>query len=698
MRLFKILPVIFTLITNFCFAQSVVYRIITDKPLTKLPFEYAHKSTKVSFPKLSNDQIQEFTDVYSREESGISRITIVIKKNGKKFRTVELEHPDYNKEIIELEKIEAGITSFVNVSLTYSDKFMTSEYDKIKNSVLISDFDNYITKFYYSPLYNDAIYMRDSLELELALSKESEQEIDIFIKRYPNSPFLDKVKDIKEDMVHAREDYQVAKESLRINEYESFLKEHPNSILKKEAIRDLLFLAESEATEKHNLNAYETYLNNYLVPYFEFLSEQEQHEKSAILTANVEIRLKDEFLNVQTSDKLQSFSNFWIKYISLTNSGQSKYFKPFNELDLITMNISDLIFMLIQTKTNHDELIELNSMIQSMFPNLYEQFVGDNPVFFGVFLNLNNASGIVKIQGYNLLEFLYNEMFKGDLLKETSYFEIQGQSTFGTAGIDYQELEFSKGKLTNKIKGFNNGQLQFIVNFPNRKLQNQEYYAHGELLQQVGYHSNGSRYVLDFIDGINLTLLELDNICKEIETAILSMKTYVKSNEFDSYLSLSELVLQKSNSYLAYCKSNNLPENITVNQRTRLDKSLTTLEQLNDQVKVKQQELQKKEDQKRLLAQQKAEQERQKNNKEATAQLTQRLNEVHYCHCCPNQFVRKNGWTIDSDNRSCYRLMENGEFTTWFIAGVQTAYLYGDPVPKYKFCSKRCALSCGFSY
>ena len=84
MRLFKILPVIFTLITNFCFAQSVVYRIITDKPLTKLPFEYAHKSTKVSFPKLSNDQIQEFTDVYSREESGISRITIVIKKNGKK--------------------------------------------------------------------------------------------------------------------------------------------------------------------------------------------------------------------------------------------------------------------------------------------------------------------------------------------------------------------------------------------------------------------------------------------------------------------------------------------------------------------------------------------------------------------------------------------------------------------------------------
>lgn len=697
MRLSKILLVIFSLITNFCFTQSV-YRIITDAPLTKLPFEYAHKSTKVSFPRLSNDQIQEYTDVYSREESGISRITIVIKKNGKKFRTVELEHPDYNKEIIELEKKGDGITSYVNVSLTYSDKFMTTEFNKIKNSVLISDFENYVTKYYYSPVLTDAIYMRDSLELELALSKESEQEIDIFLKRYPNSPFLDKVKGIKEDMVHAREDYEAAKASRKINEFESFLKEHPNSILKKEAIRDLLFLAESEATEQHNLKAYESYLNNYLVPYFDFLSEQEQHEKRAILTANVEIRLKDEFLNVQTSDKLQSFSNFWTKYNSLTTNGQSKYFDEFSELDLVKMNISDLIFVLIQTKTNHEQLVQLNSMIQSMFPNLYEDYVGENPVLFGVFDNLNNATGIVKIYGYNFLEYLYLNMYEGDILKGTSDFEIQGQSAFGSSGVDYQELEYFNGELTNKIKGFVNGQIQFVVNFPNRKLQNQEYYIDGKLKQQIGYREDGTSYLLEFENGVNLTLLELDKICKEIETAIVSLKDFVKSNEFNSYLSLSEFVLQQSNSYLSYCKSNNLPENIRVSQNTRLDKSLTALEQLNNQVKVKQQELQKKEEQQRLLAQQKAERERQEKSKEATAQLTKRLNEVHYCYCCPNQFVRKNGWTIDSDNRSCYRLMENGEFTTWFLAGAQLAYLYGDPVPKYKFCSKRCALSCGHSY
>ena len=121
---------------------------------------------------------------------------------------------------------------------------MKEEFEKIKNSSKPEDFQNWISKYNKSVMVQDVMDHKDSLELSIALLKESEAAVDDFIATHTTSTYLEQAQKIKAEMIEARDLFTKAKAENTVEIYERFLIKFPRSIHNTDAHKSLIDAAE----------------------------------------------------------------------------------------------------------------------------------------------------------------------------------------------------------------------------------------------------------------------------------------------------------------------------------------------------------------------------------------------------------------------------------------------------------------------
>jgi hypothetical protein len=135
----------------------------------------------------------------------------------------------------------------INVHFEYRQSYMKDEFMKIKKTSSPQDFNNWLSKYTKSKIYQSVVDLRDSLELTIALSKSNELAIEDYINTHQGSNWLDEAKRIKSQMVESREYFVKTKIENTVEAYENYLKKYPKSLQNAEAHRKLIDAAEKRA-------------------------------------------------------------------------------------------------------------------------------------------------------------------------------------------------------------------------------------------------------------------------------------------------------------------------------------------------------------------------------------------------------------------------------------------------------------------
>jgi tetratricopeptide (TPR) repeat protein len=169
-----------------------------------------------------------------------------------------------------------SINEFSKLSLKEKENICKElEFCEANNSLLTNNFENkvyrsycdnkseaninlFLEKYPYNPNYAVAEILRDSVEFERTVASASPKEIEMFIKRRPNSIFINSAY-IK---LHEIE-FNLAKQVNKIGAFENFIETYPDATQVKEAIRICAELAYEKTIEENTETAFENYLTKY---------------------------------------------------------------------------------------------------------------------------------------------------------------------------------------------------------------------------------------------------------------------------------------------------------------------------------------------------------------------------------------------------------------------------------------------------
>ena len=187
-------------------------------------YDESKERRKNNYVTITSDNLQDYTINYSSgekksEEVYSSSKEINIDKLKKKNLSLTLTNPIYDPINIQLDRtvrpialskdIALGIFTFgipvivdlfnadffmlkknsrkVNIHFEYKQSYMKEEYDKISKSKNPEDFQNWIKNYPKSAIKQQVVDHKDSLELSIALSKETESAIDDYISSHQQS-------------------------------------------------------------------------------------------------------------------------------------------------------------------------------------------------------------------------------------------------------------------------------------------------------------------------------------------------------------------------------------------------------------------------------------------------------------------------------------------------------------------------------
>jgi hypothetical protein len=456
----------------------------------------------------------------------------------------------------------------VNVHFEYSQSFMRDEYNKISKSNEVNELDKWISRFPKSEIRQLVINHKDSLELINALAEQKESSIDVYISSHVSSKFIDQAKKIKEEMKEARESFQNAKITNSIESYEFFLSKYPKSIHNREAHALLLNAAEKKVLESEDHKIIFDYIANYLEPNKEFINNDEFSDKKERLTRTIENIIFKQNITNNSLNKYIEYSNLWKSYIEIIRNGRvNQYLTSFPKITEYYAKICDELFNGLKKIDTEENQNKWNEKTQIDFPYLEEEkefynqasaeltdFLiknkgSKNNIYF-IILNLcKNADGKIKLHNVNYLKNFSGKDWTNYTYKQNK-FEALDKS-------DYEELNFSKGKLFGASFSYTNKLPTFSISFDKNKIITEiSYYQEGKIIKTLYFLDENNFYEYEFEKGVNLTLKDLDD-------KIAEGKGFMKTQSYEDAISVFEKA-----------RNNNLPNNST--QNVILDNSILT--------------------------------------------------------------------------------------------------------------------------
>ncbi len=547
------------------------------------------KNTSIT---LTADNLNEFEIINFSDNKSISKINrgtgqvgiYPLKKNN---LNIVLQNPIYDPINIKLERtvrpialskdIALGIFTFgipviidafnpdfymlkkssrnINVHFEYKQSYMKEEFDKISKSKNPSDFDNWIKNYPKSTIKEQVIDHKDSLELSIALSKETESAIDDYISLHPQSNYLKEAQVIKNEMVAAREMFESAKISNTVGSYETFLAKYPRSLHNTEVHKKLVIAAEKVALSSGSIVSMKDYIIKYLDLQKPYLNSKELEEKKIAISKAIDAQLVKDNIKKDPKKVYQEYSNLWKAFNKLKNEVSQDYLPEITNTLSFQPKICDLIFTQLKDANTNDKQKVLIDKITSDFPqlDLYEK---DKNILVTVIENANNSSGSVKLFNVGYLPYYFNNMSERNALIGRSLYQYKNNDYQALKNITYEEIGIANGQLNGAVKCFQNSDLDFSLNIANGNPKEISYYQNGKLVKSLYFLPNYKTYEYEFENGVNLTLKSLDSKIEE-------GNNYLKSGNYDQAISIFENAAK-----------NDYPS--AISQNTTLQKSINT--------------------------------------------------------------------------------------------------------------------------
>ena len=423
-------------------------------------------------------------------------------------------------------------TKDFKVNFDFKQTFMRSELDRIVKSKKPSDFQDWILKYPKSIHIQEALDKRDSLELNIALNKESELAIDDFIEKHPTSTYLKDATVIKEEMVAARGLFEKSKIENSVSAYEKFLATYPRSLHNSDAHRRLIDASEKEALSSVNSGKMETYIKSYLIPNTSYLSKPELDIKKSNISKALDAQIIKENVLKDTKKTYEYYSNLWKSYVRIKSEISSDYLNTLDQTRAYQSKICDLLFAQLKEVGSEVKQKEFITKINIDFPGLNEVDPTLNPIFT-VLSNSKNGTGLLKLFNVGYLPYYFENMSERNALIGRSSYNYRGSEYQSLRGITNEELTFSNGQLNGISKTFIGTQVDFTLNIGPSGPKEISYYQNGSLVKTTTFLPNNVEYSYEYKGNINLTLQELDERIKE-------GSAFLKNEDFDSALLIFE--------------------------------------------------------------------------------------------------------------------------------------------------------------
>lgn len=547
---------------------------------------------KNNYITFTSDNLREYTVEYSSDQKKSEQVNssskeISIDELKKKNLSLTLTNPIYDPISIQLERtvrpialskdIALSIFTFgipvivdvfnpdfymlkkssrkVSVHFEYKQSYMKEEFDKISKSKNPSDFENWIKNYPKSSIKQKVIDHKDSLELSIALSKETEAAIDDYISSHQQSNYLKEAQSIKNDMVAAREMFESTKFTNTVASYEAFLDKYPRSLHNTEAHRKLVFAAEKVALNSGVISSMKDYINRYLDVQKSYFSSKELDDKKISISKSIDNQLVKDNIKKDPKKVYQEYSNLWKAFNQLKNEVPQDYLPDLQSTISYQSKICDLIFTQLKDANTSDKQKVLVDKITIDFPqlDLYEK---NKNILITVLENTNNSTGSVKLFNVGYMPHYFNNMSERDALIGRNFYQYKNTDFEALKNITYEEIGITNGQLNGVIKCFKNTDQDFSLNISNGNPKEISYYQNGKLVKTLYFLPNYKTYNYEFENGVNLTLQELD---KKINEG----NSYLKAGNYDMAISTFENAAK-----------NDFPT--TINQNTTLQKNIST--------------------------------------------------------------------------------------------------------------------------
>jgi hypothetical protein len=441
----------------------------------------------------------------------------------------------------------------VRVDLKFNQEYMDKEFFKIENSKLAATFSSYINLYPYSKKTHEAALKRDSIELEIAVNKFSEQAINDFVSTHNKSKYLDIAIKIKDEMVVARLEYDKAKTKNNADAYEEFIKKYPNAIQKNDAINNLVDIVYQKVLKSEDLEEMLSFNFNYLVNYSTLLKPESLAEKTKQTTKIIDELIVKKY-DVDVNNRYANYSKLWMKYREAT---KYKNLIRLERTESYLSKISDLILndlaKIIDEAKQKAYLIKAETDFKDLF--LFDEYIVE-PIQFSnrVIDNSKNFNGSFKLINQKYIENRIKYSWEGDFSRGLLEFDYLGQrySNYNEANIE--EIAITNGRISS-VKLYNNKTL--LISYKYNGNSNVEYssYINGKLVR-TDYSDKSTYYYYEFENGINLSL-------KSLEEKIKGADYELASKNYDNAIELYN-----------NCYKNDYPKTIELNQR--IQKSINT--------------------------------------------------------------------------------------------------------------------------
>ena len=498
-----------------------------------------------------------------------------LKKNN---LTILLSHPNYDPIQLELKRsprpialikdiglsiFTLGIPIFIdvfksdfyrvspktkefNVHFEFKQSFMKEEFEKIKNSIKPEDYQNWISKYNKSEMVQDVIDHKDSLELSIALSKESEAAVDEYISSHQSSNYLVQAQKIKAEMIEARDLYTKANVENTVEIYEQFLIKFPRSLHNTDVHKRLIDAAEKVGLSSGSSIKMVYYVNSYLIPNASFLKTNELEIKKASITKAIDAQIIKENVKADTKKTYEYYSNLWKRYDQVKTEVRGDYLTNFEQTVSYQKKICDILFTKLNEAVTADKQIQLQDKIKVDFPNL-ELYDKEKNIFITILENISKSTGTLKLFNVGFLPYYFNNMSERDALIGRSYYTYKGVEYQALKGISFEEITVANGQLSGTSKCFQGGNLDFALTISNSKPKEIAYYQSGKLVKTTTFLPDYKEYSYEFENGSNLTL-------KALDATISEGNKYLSNQNFDLALTTFE-----------NARKNNFPSTIAQN-------------------------------------------------------------------------------------------------------------------------------------
>jgi hypothetical protein len=486
-------------------------------------------------------------------------------------------------------------TKDFKVNFDFKQSYMRSELDKIIKSKNPADFQDWIVKYPKSIHFQEALDKRDSLELYIALNKESELAIDDFIEKHPTSTYLKDARVIKEEMVAARGLFEKSKIENSVSAYEKFLATYPRSLHNSDAHRRLIDASEKEALSSVNSGKMESYVKSYLIPNTSYLSKPELDIKKSNISKALDAQIIKENVLKDTKKTYEYYSNLWKSYVRIKSEISSDYLNSLDQTRAYQSKICDLLFAQLKEVGSEVKQKEFITKINIDFPGLNEVDPTLNPIFT-VLSNTKNGTGLLKLFNAGYLPYYFENMSERNALIGRSNYNYRGSEYQSLRGITYEEITFTNGIFNGVSKCFIGTQLDFSMNIAANFPKEISYYQGGKLVMTTTFLQDHSEYSFEFENGDNLTL-------KELDVRLAEGNSYLKSGNHDQAINI-----------LQSCLSHNYPT--TLPQIKSIQKSLTSAKSQKIAYEKKQEELRLAAEEQRRIQREKEEEERRRRESE----------------------------------------------------------------------------------